>query len=137
MLSAQKEAAVIRKILIADDSNTERLNLLHILEAAGFQVITAQSGNEAKALAEAELPDLIMLDIIMDDGDGYQACRGNGRRLYGIVRLCKHTGIWMGTRLSGYQLRMEPGYKRADRDRYYRYTCVYACMECESRWIWN
>ena len=75
MLSAQKEAAVIRKILIADDSNTERLNLLHILEAAGFQVITAQSGNEAKALAETELPDLIMLDIIMDDGDGYQACR--------------------------------------------------------------
>ena len=75
MLSAQKEAAAIRKILIADDSNTERLNLLHILEAAGFQVITAQSGNEAKALAETELPDLIMLDIIMDDGDGYQACR--------------------------------------------------------------
>ena len=31
--------------------------------------------NEAKALAETELPDLIMLDIIMDDGDGYQACR--------------------------------------------------------------
>jgi len=75
MLSAQKETTSIRKILIADDSNTERLNLLQILEAAGFQVITAHSGNEAKVLAESELPDLIMLDIIMDDGDGYQACR--------------------------------------------------------------
>jgi twitching motility two-component system response regulator PilH len=75
MLSAQKETTSIRKILIADDSNTERLNLLQILESAGFQVVTASSGNEAKMLAESELPDLIMLDIIMDDGDGYQACR--------------------------------------------------------------
>lgn len=66
---------MIRKILIADDSNTERLNLTHILESAGYQVIAAQSGNEAKALAETQLPDLIMLDIIMEDGDGYQACR--------------------------------------------------------------
>ena len=66
---------MIRKILIADDSNTERLHLTRILENAGFQVIAAQSGNEAKALAESQQPDLILLDIIMDDGDGYQACR--------------------------------------------------------------
>lgn len=65
----------IRKILIADDSSTERLNLTQILESAGYQVVTAQSGNEAKILAESQQPDLIMLDIIMDDGDGYQACR--------------------------------------------------------------
>lgn len=66
---------MIQKILIADDSNTERLNLTHILESAGYQVIAAQSGNEAKALAESQHPDLILLDIIMEDGDGYQACR--------------------------------------------------------------
>lgn len=66
---------MIRKILIADDSNTERLNLTHILESAGYQVIAAQSGNEAKQLADTQAPDLIMLDIIMEDGDGYQACR--------------------------------------------------------------
>lgn len=66
---------MIRKILIADDSNTERLNLTRILEAAGYQVIAAQSGNEAKELAATQQPDLIMLDIIMEDGDGYQACR--------------------------------------------------------------
>ncbi len=65
----------IRKILIADDSNTERLHLTHILESAGYQVVAAQSGNEAKILAESQHPDLILLDIIMDDGDGYQACR--------------------------------------------------------------
>lgn len=74
-MSVQGNSSAIRKILIADDSNTERLNLKQILEAAGYEVITASSGNEAKALAESQSPDLIMLDIIMEDGDGYQACR--------------------------------------------------------------
>lgn len=64
-----------RKILVADDSNTERLNLTRILEGAGYQVIPAQSGNAAKTLAETQQPDLILMDIIMEDGDGYQACR--------------------------------------------------------------
>jgi CheY-like chemotaxis protein len=63
------------KILIADDSTTERLNLTRILETAGYQVIQVHSGNEAKQGVEHYNPDLIMLDIIMDDGDGYQACR--------------------------------------------------------------
>lgn len=67
---------MIRKVLIADDSNTERLNLTRILESAGYQVVSVQSGNAAKAKAESEHPDLVMLDIIMEDGDGYQACRG-------------------------------------------------------------
>ncbi len=75
MLSVQGNSSSIHKVLIADDSNTERLNLKQILEAAGYEVITASSGNEAKALAESHSPDLIMLDIIMEDGDGYQACR--------------------------------------------------------------
>lgn len=68
-------STAIRKILIADDSATERVNLTRILETAGYQVVPTQSGNEAKSLAESQLPDLIILDIIMEDGDGYQACR--------------------------------------------------------------
>ena len=64
-----------QKILVADDSTTERLNLTRILEIAGYQVIQMHSGNEAKQGAEQYNPDLIMLDIIMEDGDGYQACR--------------------------------------------------------------
>jgi len=75
MLNPQRKSSTIRKILIADDSNTERLNLARMLEAAGYQVTAAHSGNEAKLLAESQYPDLIMLDIMMDDGDGYQACR--------------------------------------------------------------
>lgn len=74
-MNAQTSTSPVRKVLIADDSNTERLNLTRVLETAGYEVIAAHSGNEAKALAESINPDLIMLDIIMEDGDGYQACR--------------------------------------------------------------
>lgn len=65
----------IKTILIADDSQTERLHLSRILQDAGYQVIVAASGNEARMLAEAHSPDVIFLDIIMEDGDGYQTCR--------------------------------------------------------------
>ncbi len=65
----------IKNILVADDSLTERTNITRILEAAGYSVVSAASGNEAVALAEKSRPDMIFLDIIMDDGDGYKACR--------------------------------------------------------------
>lgn len=72
--------SAIKTILIADDSQTERLYLSRILQGAGYQVILATSGNEAKMLAELHNPDVIFLDIVMEDGDGYQTCR-NLRRL--------------------------------------------------------
>ena len=62
-------------ILIADDSGTQLQHLKSILEAAGYTTITASSGNEAIALSEKMSPDAIMLDIVMEDGDGYKACR--------------------------------------------------------------
>ncbi|MEZ5534185.1 MAG: response regulator [Thiolinea sp.] len=65
----------IQTILVADDSLTERTHLSQILQAAGYEVLTAASGNEAAAMAETHQPDVIFLDIIMDDGDGYKACR--------------------------------------------------------------
>lgn len=65
----------INTILIADDSKTERTHLKQILETAGYQVLVASSGKQALSMAESALPDLILLDIIMEDGDGYQACR--------------------------------------------------------------
>ena len=62
-------------ILIADDSDTQLQHLKRILEEAGYNTITATSGNQAKALSEKMSPDAIMLDIVMEDGDGYKACR--------------------------------------------------------------
>lgn len=65
----------MQTILVADDSLTERTHLTQILQNAGYEVLSAASGNEAAAMAEQHRPDLVFLDIIMDDGDGYKACR--------------------------------------------------------------
>jgi twitching motility two-component system response regulator PilH len=65
----------IRKVLIADDSSTDLKNLEQIVSGAGYQVITAASGKDALAKAKAERPDAILLDVIMPDMNGFQACR--------------------------------------------------------------
>jgi len=65
----------IQTILIADDSETQLAHLKSILENAGYTTITATSGNQAVTLSEKMQPDAFMLDIVMDDGDGYKACR--------------------------------------------------------------
>ena len=65
----------IRKILIVDDSATDLKNLEQIVSAAGYQVISATSGKDAVAKAKSEHPDAILLDVIMPDMNGFQACR--------------------------------------------------------------
>ena len=65
----------ISKILVVDDTSTDRMNLEDILRKAGYSVVTATSGRDALAKTASERPDLIFLDIIMDDMDGFQTCR--------------------------------------------------------------
>jgi twitching motility two-component system response regulator PilH len=65
----------IRKILIADDSDTDRKNLEQICSGAGYQVLTAKTGAEAVAKTKSEHPDAVLLDVIMPDMNGFQACR--------------------------------------------------------------
>lgn len=65
----------IIKVLIADDSKTERAHLRQVLISGGYEVITADSGKSALELMDIETPDLVLLDIIMENGDGYQTCR--------------------------------------------------------------
>jgi DNA-binding response OmpR family regulator len=63
------------KVLVVDDE----VNITQILEfsigSEGFEVITAQNGEEAIERARREQPDLIILDIMMPKIDGYEACR--------------------------------------------------------------
>lgn len=63
------------KMLIVDDSAAEREHLRALLTRAGHVVVTAVSGAEALPLARAERPDLIFMDIVMDDMDGFRATR--------------------------------------------------------------
>jgi twitching motility two-component system response regulator PilH len=65
----------VRKVLLVDDSPTDLANIKHIATEAGCIVVTAISGKEAVDKAKAEKPDLIFMDIIMPDMDGYAACR--------------------------------------------------------------
>ena len=65
----------ISKILVVDDAAADRLNLQKLLLDAGFQVSSASSGKEAIERAASEKPDLVFMDVVMDEMDGYQACR--------------------------------------------------------------
>lgn len=65
----------VKKVLIVDDSSVDRANLQAIVSDAGCLPITACSGQEAMALAQAEQPDLIFLDVIMPNQDGFSTCR--------------------------------------------------------------
>ncbi len=65
----------ILKILVVDDSLTQRLILSAMLEAEGYKVVTANDGVEAVTKAKSELPDLIIMDVVMPNLNGFQATR--------------------------------------------------------------
>lgn len=65
----------ISKVLVVDDAEADRVALQQILEQGGYSVISASSGAEALTTAAAEKPDLVLLDVIMDEMDGFKACR--------------------------------------------------------------
>ena len=65
----------VKMILVVDDSPTERHVLVELLGNAGYRVITAENGQEGIDKAKKELPDLILMDIVMPGLNGYQATR--------------------------------------------------------------
>ena len=65
----------VKRILVVDDSPTERHVLTEILAKSGYKVITAESGEQAIAMAKQELPDLVLMDVVMPGMNGYQATR--------------------------------------------------------------
>jgi twitching motility two-component system response regulator PilH len=65
----------VKKVLVCDDSSPDRTNLERIVADQGCAVVSASNGREALQKAKAERPDLIFLDIIMPEMDGYETCR--------------------------------------------------------------
>ncbi len=65
----------IKKVMVVDDSATERHVLGDILGKQGFQVVYAESGEQAVANVKSELPDLILMDVVMPGLNGFQATR--------------------------------------------------------------
>lgn len=61
----------MKKILVIEDSEPIRENIAEILELAGYQTVTACNGKEGVELAERELPDLVLCDVMMPVLDGF------------------------------------------------------------------
>lgn len=65
----------IKKILVVDDSETERAYLQEILAKKSYNVVLAKSGEEGVEKSKTEHPDLIIMDVIMPGLNGFQATR--------------------------------------------------------------
>ena len=63
------------RLLVVDDEATILELLSGSLRLAGFEVMTASSGAEAVRAAASGRPDLVLLDVMMPDGDGFEALR--------------------------------------------------------------
>jgi twitching motility two-component system response regulator PilH len=65
----------VKRVLIIDDSPTERFFLTDLLRKQGYDVITADNGEQGVAVAKSEKPDLILMDVVMPGLNGFQATR--------------------------------------------------------------
>lgn len=66
---------MVKKIMIVDD-HLESVKLVGLmLQRRGYDIVAAQSGTQALAKVQTENPDLMILDIMMPDVDGYEVCR--------------------------------------------------------------
>jgi twitching motility two-component system response regulator PilH len=63
------------RVLIVDDSPTQLAGLRRVVEKLGYQVITAEDGSAGVEVAKREIPDLILMDVVMPNLNGFQATR--------------------------------------------------------------
>ncbi len=66
-----KDTEAPQQVMVVDDSATDRQLLQRILEGAGYQVTTAMGGMEAVSMIDERLPDLLVLDLMMPEMDGF------------------------------------------------------------------
>jgi len=62
-------------VLVVDDDPRNIELLTHVLEPQGFSVLAAEDSEEGLALARGQLPDVVLLDVLMPRLDGYEVCR--------------------------------------------------------------
>ena len=62
-------------ILVVDDEPNILLSLEYLMQQAGYEVRSAQDGESALAEIEREIPDLVLLDVMMPKRDGYEVCQ--------------------------------------------------------------
>ncbi|MGN6313674.1 MAG: response regulator [Rhodanobacteraceae bacterium] len=63
------------RILIVDDSPSQLLGLKRLVEKMGHETLTAEDGAAGVEVAKRELPDLVLMDVVMPNLNGFQATR--------------------------------------------------------------
>ena len=61
-------------IMVVEDNVDEATLIKMILEPEGYEVVTVMNGNDAKEKMKIEIPDLIVLDVMMPEMDGFAFC---------------------------------------------------------------
>jgi len=64
-----------KKILVVDDDPYILMSLEFLMKKNGFDVMVARNGTEALEIVEKQVPDIVLLDIMMPDVDGYAICK--------------------------------------------------------------
>ncbi len=64
-----------KKILVVDDDPYILMSLEFLMKKNGFEVMVARNGTEALDIVEKQVPDIVLLDIMMPDVDGYAICK--------------------------------------------------------------
>lgn len=62
-------------ILVVEDSTAQRTMIANLLKHNGMDVLAAKGGTEALQRIQSQCPDLVVLDIIMPNPNGYDVCR--------------------------------------------------------------
>ena len=63
------------RILIVDDSPSQLMGMKRIVEKLGHEAVTAEDGAAGVEAAKANMPDLILMDVVMPNLNGFQATR--------------------------------------------------------------
>lgn len=63
------------KVLIVDDEPNILMSLDFLMRKEGYEVFVARNGTEAMESIQSNLPDVVLLDIMMPDVDGYEICK--------------------------------------------------------------
>jgi len=65
----------MKKVLIVDDEPNILMSLDFLMRKEGYEVFVARDGSEAIEIIDRDLPDLLVLDIMMPNVDGYEVCQ--------------------------------------------------------------
>ncbi len=104
------------RIMVVEDNIDEAKLIEMILEPEGYEVVTALNGNDAKEKMKIDIPDLIVLDVMMPEMDGFAFCswiRSNEN--YKDISVILLTGVAKHILDTKYPL---DGVMRADADNY-------------------